>query len=156
MGGLLSSEDKKQVKKVPWLGDLPGVGVLFQSWRVTTTRTQLVFFLRVVILPESSANDVDVHRPGAGVEGLEDASPLRATQPATEPAPWPQLEPRIIDLTPSTEPAGLPGPASRPHAGENKVPPAQPSRPPPLGVESPPPVIDETPEPKVIDDARRH
>jgi hypothetical protein len=154
VGGLLSTEDHKTVKKVPWLGDLPGVGVMFQSWRVTTTRKQLVFFLRVNILPDSSAHDLDYHRPGAGMDNLEDVSPVRTSQPATEPALWPVPTPRVINLSPATEPAGLPLPTSRPSGSGTAVPPVPPGEKPrpPIGVGTPPAVIDETPEPKVIDD----
>ena len=153
VGGLLSSEDHKVVKKVPGLGDLPGVGVLFQSIRVTTTQTQLIFFLRVSILPEFEAYGLDLHRPGAGMEELENLPTTRPlTQPASGPAPWPKPVPRYIDVTPASAPAGW-----SPPLGRIRTPQTQPAGPPagdppPNGLRSKPKVVDDTPPPKVIDE----
>jgi type II secretory pathway component GspD/PulD (secretin) len=80
IGGLLQNEDRKNTRGIPLLQDLKGAGFLFQSRREQNTRTQLIFFLRVHILPEGVPNGVRIHVPGAEVP---------ATQPATQTAPAP-------------------------------------------------------------------
>ncbi len=53
MGGLYSSKDIKSEEKVPWLGDIPILGYLFRSASVSEEQVQLVFLLRVSIVPDS-------------------------------------------------------------------------------------------------------
>lgn len=49
-GGLLSQDDRVVSSRVPFLGDLPGVGVLFRSTSREGTRTNLVVFIRPTIV----------------------------------------------------------------------------------------------------------
>jgi general secretion pathway protein D len=72
IGGLLRSEDRKVVRKVPGLGDIPLLGLLFQSRRNQQVKTQLVFFLRVNILDEGRPHSIRLRRPGAGLELLDE------------------------------------------------------------------------------------
>ena len=37
LGGIYETERRETISKVPWLGDIPGLGVLFRS---TTTRSE--------------------------------------------------------------------------------------------------------------------
>ena len=68
---------------IPLLQDIPLVGYLFQSIRNQNTRTQLIFFLRVHILPPSSPNGTILHRPGASLEGIAgDGQPSNPVDPA--------------------------------------------------------------------------
>ncbi len=144
IGGLLSSEDRKVTRKVPGLGDIPGLGLLFQAQRNQTVQTQLVFFLRVNILPESRADTITYHHPGGGMEGVEDLPGDDANSPTTMPTTCPVEAPpvprpvRRIVLTPSpaSQPAG-PTPASAPAP---KV-----TRP------APRPMMDDSEEPRIID-----
>ncbi len=53
MGGLYSSKDIKNEEKVPWLGDIPILGYLFRSESSSQAQVQLVFLLRVSIIPDS-------------------------------------------------------------------------------------------------------
>ena len=71
VGGLLQNEARQTVRGVPFLSDLPGVGLLFQSRRNTLNRTQLIFFLRVNILEEGRTYETRIHRPGDGMESLD-------------------------------------------------------------------------------------
>jgi type II secretory pathway component GspD/PulD (secretin) len=78
IGGLLDDERNVNTRGIPWLQDTPGLGALFQSKRDQTTKTQLIFFLRVHILPEGAPNGQRLHAPGAGLESF-------GKQPGTEP-----------------------------------------------------------------------
>jgi MSHA biogenesis protein MshL len=46
IGGLMRTNKEKQESKVPWLGDLPGVGELFTNKKDVTTKTELVIMLK--------------------------------------------------------------------------------------------------------------
>jgi pilus assembly protein CpaC len=45
LAGLLSEETKKNISKIPLLGDIPILGALFRSTREDLERTELVFFI---------------------------------------------------------------------------------------------------------------
>jgi general secretion pathway protein D len=45
IGGLIRDDTIKTVKKIPLLGDLPGVGILFRSQRDRSQKTNLLFFI---------------------------------------------------------------------------------------------------------------
>ena len=45
IGGIYQQEEKKSVSKVPYLGDIPGLGVLFRVKSVVDERTELLIFL---------------------------------------------------------------------------------------------------------------
>jgi type II secretory pathway component GspD/PulD (secretin) len=50
LGGLISSSIQTTKDKVPFLGDLPGVGTLFQSQSKTTTKKNLMIFVTATII----------------------------------------------------------------------------------------------------------
>lgn len=52
IGGLLSEERTKNVTKLPLLGDIPGLGLLFQHHNSTLTKKDLVIEVTPHILPE--------------------------------------------------------------------------------------------------------
>ncbi len=81
IGGLLQNDSNLTTRGIPGLQDIPNAGVLFQSRRLTKNKTQLIFFLRVHILPEGMPGAVRLHNPG---EGMQQFTP--DTQPATPPA----------------------------------------------------------------------
>jgi general secretion pathway protein D len=86
IGGLLQDEHQSTTRGIPLLQDIPIAGYLFQSIRNQSTRTQLIFFLRVHILPEGTPNDTLVHRPGASLEGITgDSQPAKPEAPAKSP-----------------------------------------------------------------------
>jgi len=112
VGGLLRNETRKVIRKVPWLGDIPGLGLLFQSIRDQSVNTQLIFFLRVNILPEGRPYTITYHRPGVAMEGIEDLQGSAATRPADQaPATLPATRPgvRRVRVAPPIppEPAGV-------------------------------------------------
>jgi type IV pilus assembly protein PilQ len=52
IGGLLSEEQTVNVTKVPWLGDIPGLGALFRHRTVTSSKRDLVIEVTPHLLPE--------------------------------------------------------------------------------------------------------
>jgi len=93
VGGLLRDEDREIVRGTPGLMDVPILGLLFQSRRHQTVKSQLVFFMRIHIINEGKANMVRVHRPGSSTEGIEEKAnmglpgfkePINSAIPAKE------------------------------------------------------------------------
>ena len=50
IGGLRDAKTEKSSTKVPFFGDLPGIGVLFRQEMVRTINTNLVIFLRPTLM----------------------------------------------------------------------------------------------------------
>ncbi len=50
VGGLLDDNERRTLQRVPFLGDLPGIGALFRSKGRTRTKTNLMVFIRPTIL----------------------------------------------------------------------------------------------------------
>lgn len=46
IGGLMRTNKEQQVTKVPWLGDVPGLGELFTNKKDVTSKTELVIMLK--------------------------------------------------------------------------------------------------------------
>ena len=53
LGGLIEQTSAVSASQVPFLGDLPGVGRLFQSEGVTNSRTNLMVFIRPTVVRDS-------------------------------------------------------------------------------------------------------
>jgi type II secretory pathway component GspD/PulD (secretin) len=120
IGGLLRSEDRDLVRKVPFLGDIPGVGVLFRSRRSQSVKTQLIFFLRINILGQGKQHGLMYHRPGVGLERL-DTQVERTTprQRELDPMKLPPFEPDSPTPAPENAPAPAPeNPAKPAPAGD--------------------------------------
>jgi general secretion pathway protein D len=78
LGGLIEDRFTDQKSKVPLLGDLPVVGALFRSESRTRKRTNLMVFLRPVVLRDAdSATKLSIDRYDI----------IRARQVDTQPAP---------------------------------------------------------------------
>ena len=85
VGGLLQDEDQLTTEGIPLLQDIPYAGYLFQSQRHTKVKTQLIFFIRVHIMPEGVPEGLQLHKPGAGFEKIDDAAVNGAqTRPAVK------------------------------------------------------------------------
>jgi type IV pilus assembly protein PilQ len=54
LGGILETESRDTVNKVPYLGDIPGLGVLFRSKQKTDNKDELLIFVTPKILRESA------------------------------------------------------------------------------------------------------
>ncbi|MGH8773582.1 MAG: type II secretion system protein GspD, partial [Burkholderiales bacterium] len=55
LGGLIQDDVKSVQDKVPLLGDIPGLGLLFRYETRTRTKTNLMVFLRPVVLRNAAA-----------------------------------------------------------------------------------------------------
>ncbi len=55
IGGLIGTTDDKRVRKVPWLGDIPGLGYLFRTSRVKKERRELLILLTPQVLTKNEA-----------------------------------------------------------------------------------------------------
>ena len=78
LGGLLSDEYSNNVEKVPGLGDVPLFGNLFKSETRSRKKTNLMVFLRPVVLRDASATDSLT---------MDRYELMRATQQGAQPAP---------------------------------------------------------------------
>ncbi len=50
IGGLLDDNERRTIEKLPFLGDLPGIGALFRSKAKSRAKTNLMVFIRPTIL----------------------------------------------------------------------------------------------------------
>ena len=131
LGGLIQDRYTDNKSKVPLLGDIPYLGALFRSENRTKTRTNLMVFLRPVVMRDAdTANRISLDRYDL----------IRATQKDAQPSPSVMLP---INEAPVIAPAAkvegtqpLAAPPTSPGATVNR--PLQPQRPPPA-----------TPEPSV-------
>ncbi len=57
IGGLIQEEDSNIQSKIPWFGDLPYVGILFQKRNIIKKRTEIIVTLIPHILPYSAIID---------------------------------------------------------------------------------------------------
>jgi type IV pilus assembly protein PilQ len=55
IGGIFTQQERNEINKVPLLGDIPYVGVLFQNRVRTTSKTELLVFITPKIVTERSA-----------------------------------------------------------------------------------------------------
>ena len=54
LGGILETEKRENETKVPWLGDIPGLSVLFKSSRKVNNKKELLIFVTPKILREGA------------------------------------------------------------------------------------------------------
>ena len=108
LGGLLKDEYSGIADKVPLLGDLPFIGALFRSDTRKRSKSNLMVFLRpVVIRTQQAANDLTLDRYDS----------IRALQKDSQPAPSRVMQ---INDAPLIPPLGPEGAASAPASGPGK------------------------------------
>jgi type II secretory pathway component GspD/PulD (secretin) len=86
VGGLLSSEDRLLTRGIPGLQDIPVAGLAFQSRREQQVRTQVIFFLRVHIIPAGEPGQIRVLNPDAGFRAIDAMTGATTLPSATQPA----------------------------------------------------------------------
>ena len=111
IGGLLQDKYGGGQDKVPFLGDIPGVGALFRSDKRTREKTNLMVFLRPVVLrnaADSTQLSMDRYDLMRGLQQNAQPEPS-STVPINE-GP---LLPALVS-SPGTAPLGNPAPAPTP------------------------------------------
>ena len=63
LGGILETERRDTVNKVPCLGDMPGLGHLFKTSRKTDNKDELLIFVTPKILREGAERLLTPPRP---------------------------------------------------------------------------------------------
>ena len=76
LSGILRDEESEIIRKVPFLGDIPLLGLLFQSREIETTRTELIAFITPYVVDNPDENDTNFNE--AERQRLQDLSrPLK-------------------------------------------------------------------------------
>jgi len=55
IGGIFEQQDREDVTKVPWLGDVPYLGNLFKTRTTSSAKTELLIFLTPKVVTERTA-----------------------------------------------------------------------------------------------------
>ncbi len=108
LGGLIQDKFSQNISKVPLLGDIPYLGALFRSESRSRTRTNLMVFLRPVVM-----RDID----SATKLSLDRYDFIRARQKDAQPVPSAILQNNDTPLLPPAyvppfAPAPVPAPAA--------------------------------------------
>lgn len=114
LGGLLQDKYSGNQDKVPGLGDVPIFGNLFKSEARTRNKTNLMVFLRPVVVRDAQSSDrLSMDRYDLMRSGLQDAQPVHSdlvpingapllpALPGTQPAAAPQVRPAAATVNPS-------------------------------------------------------
>ncbi len=62
LGGLIQDDITDAVKKVPLLGDIPGLGALFRSNSKSRSKSNLLVFLRPTVIRNKEDSDTATNR----------------------------------------------------------------------------------------------
>ncbi len=105
LGGLLSDEYSGSVEKVPGLGDLPIFGNLFKSESRSRKKTNLMVFLRPVVVRDTSASDaLSVDRYDLMRSNQQSSQPEPSVMvPVNEAPVLPELSPRPPGTAPAVQ-----------------------------------------------------
>jgi general secretion pathway protein D len=114
LGGLIEDKFTDNKSKIPLLGDIPGIGALFRSESRTKTRTNLMVFLRPVVMrgPED-ASKLSLDRYDLIRAQQKDAQPTPSFLLPINQAPvLPPQRPPAKDAPPATLSVPAPTPAA--------------------------------------------
>ncbi len=140
LGGLLQDEYSGGQEKVPLLGDIPGLGNLFRAETRSRRKTNLMVFMRPVVVRDATATDaVSMDRYDLMRGAQQNAQPVvNVTLPVNEAPVLPAAPPRPTPTAPGAYPVypplqapGTLGPdgKSTPPQGFKPVQPDDPSQP---------------------------
>ncbi len=103
LGGLLQDEYSGNEEKVPGLGDVPLFGSLFRTEARSRKKTNLMVFLRPVVVRDAKATDqLTLDRYDIMRAGLQNAQPIpRMVLPINEAPLMPPAPARSVDGTPT-------------------------------------------------------
>jgi len=113
LGGLIEDRFEESTSKVPLLGDLPYLGTLFRSESRTRKRSNLMVFLRPVVLRDAASTErlsLDRYDLIRGVQKDAQPQPSRAV-PINEAPVIPPMRPEPVPVAPApapSRPAGEP------------------------------------------------
>jgi len=104
LGGLIEDRFTEKKSKVPLLGDIPFFGALFRSESRTKTRTNLMVFLRPVVLRDAdTANKLSLDRYDLIRSQQKDSQPTPSiVMPINESPMLPPLQPPADGALPPT------------------------------------------------------
>mgnify|MGYP000252816713 CR=1 FL=1 len=103
LGGLLQDKYSGNQDKVPGLGDVPIFGNLFKSEARTRNKTNLMVFLRPVVVRDAQSSDrLSMDRYDLMRSGLQDAQPIHSNLVPINEAP---LLPALPGTLPAVAPA---------------------------------------------------
>ncbi|MGF1756354.1 general secretion pathway protein GspD, partial [Vibrio makurazakiensis] len=60
LGGLLSTEDKESLSKVPFVGDIPVLGALFRNTGTERSKTELIIVATVNLVKPIEPNQIQL------------------------------------------------------------------------------------------------
>lgn len=103
LGGLIEDSRSDTRSQVPWLGDLPGIGALFRSDTRSHRKTNLMVFLRPLVMKTQAAASALSQSRYDAMRTAQEEAPSRAL---------PLLPPEIAPRLPSDATA-LPVPDAR-------------------------------------------
>ncbi|MBI3272768.1 MAG: hypothetical protein HYZ53_27525 [Planctomycetes bacterium] len=85
IGGLVEDRDSKRTEKVPWLGDIPGLGWLFKQKNDTLTKNHVIIFITARIIRGAKDTAAALRREldARDARGVEDWNKLRAPEDAS-------------------------------------------------------------------------
>lgn len=104
LGGLIQTEDKMNKSQIPILGDIPLLGKLFQSENTVREKTNLMIFIRPVIMRDAATNTVVTNSKYDAIRSIQILS-----QPADiveDPLLLPPWEYNDVNLPPPFEEKG--------------------------------------------------
>ncbi|HEY6513720.1 MAG TPA: type II secretion system secretin GspD [Burkholderiaceae bacterium] len=117
LGGLIEEKFSQNNSKVPLLGDIPYLGALFRSESRTKTRTNLMVFLRPVVMRDiDSASKLSLDRYDLIRARQREAQPVSSPILGNNEAPVLPPASQGAPITPvsTNTPPGIPRPASAP------------------------------------------
>jgi general secretion pathway protein D len=111
LGGLIEDRYTENKSKIPLLGDIPYFGALFRSESRSKTRTNLMVFLRPVVMRDAeSANQLSLDRYELIRAQQKDAQPTPSVMlPINESPVVPPLRPLEGSIAPLAAPPSSPG-----------------------------------------------
>jgi len=118
LGGLIDENERRTLEKVPFLGDIPGLGELFKSRSRSKTKTNLMVFIRPTIV--RSAADAE-KLAAERYAYIRDADLARGGGRAGDNSEVTSLDVLVRDYL-RTSPPALPRPTTPPPAAAPKAP----------------------------------
>jgi general secretion pathway protein D len=139
LGGLIEDDTSKGESRVPFLGNIPVIGLLFKTRNQTSTKNNLMIFIRPQIMRD--ANQA-AYETGLKYNYMQDQQkPLLHTSPSDLPPLLPGTPPGRLPPLPPPPPPGKDSATGQPSPnapGATSPPPAAPAQPPPGVLTIPP------------------